>query len=101
METKREEEIEDMSLSPPTIMGSTQFAGSCKLDHACAMSMHCSLNMWSARIGFVTQYDVLLPQLTVDETLVFAAFLRLPGNISRQQRYARVEMIIKELGLER
>jgi hypothetical protein len=28
METKREEEIEDMSLSPPTIMGSTQFAGS-------------------------------------------------------------------------
>jgi ABC-type multidrug transport system ATPase subunit len=53
------------------------------------------------RIGFVTQDDVLLPQLTVDETLVFAAFLRLPGNMSRQQKHARVGMIIKELGLER
>ncbi|CAK7324474.1 unnamed protein product [Dovyalis caffra] len=53
------------------------------------------------RIGFVTQDDVLFPQLTVEETLVFAAFLRLPGNMNRQQKYARVEMIIKELGLER
>ncbi|KAK3200066.1 hypothetical protein Dsin_023481 [Dipteronia sinensis] len=42
-----------------------------------------------------------LPQLTVEETLVFAAFLRLPGNMNRQQKCARVEMIIKELGLER
>ncbi|XP_050215722.1 ABC transporter G family member 26 [Mercurialis annua] len=53
------------------------------------------------RIGFVTQDDVLFPQLTVEETLVFAAFLRLPGNMSRQQKYARVEIIMKELGLER
>ncbi|KAF5730453.1 ABC-2 type transporter family protein [Tripterygium wilfordii] len=53
------------------------------------------------RIGFVTQEDVLFPQLTVEETLVFAAFLRLPGNMSRKQKYARVEMIVKELGLER
>ncbi|XP_059440855.1 ABC transporter G family member 26 [Corylus avellana] len=53
------------------------------------------------RIGFVTQDDVLLPQLTVEETLVFAAFLRLPSNMNRQQKYARVEKIVKELGLER
>ncbi|KAM7252247.1 hypothetical protein ACFE04_024130 [Oxalis oulophora] len=53
------------------------------------------------RIGFVTQDDVLFPQLTVEETLVFAAFLRLPGNMSRQQKYTKVEMILKELGLER
>ncbi|CAN1334308.1 ABC transporter G family member 26 [Linum perenne] len=52
-------------------------------------------------VGFVTQDDVLLPQLTVEETLVFAAFLRLPGNMSRQQKYARVEIIMKDLGLER
>lgn len=49
----------------------------------------------------MTQDDVLLPQLTVEETLVFAAFLRLPGNMNRQQKYARVQMILKELGLER
>ncbi|KAK9941168.1 hypothetical protein M0R45_017789 [Rubus argutus] len=53
------------------------------------------------RIGFVTQDDVLFPQLTVEETLVFSAFLRLPGSMSRQEKFARVEMIMKELGLER
>lgn len=49
----------------------------------------------------MTQDDVLFPQLTVEETLIFSACLRLPSNMSRQQKYARVEMIVKELGLER
>nr|XP_016459934.1 PREDICTED: ABC transporter G family member 26-like [Nicotiana tabacum] len=53
------------------------------------------------RVGFVTQDDVLFPQLTVEETLVFAAFLRLPSKMSRRQKYERAEVIIKELGLER
>lgn len=44
---------------------------------------------------------MLFPQLTVEETLVFAAYLRLPSNMSKKQKYQRVEMIIKELGLER
>ncbi|KAK9689558.1 hypothetical protein RND81_09G066900 [Saponaria officinalis] len=53
------------------------------------------------RIGFVTQDDVLFPQLTVEETLVFAAYLRLPNTMSMKQKYQRVEIIIEELGLER
>ncbi|PHU12903.1 ABC transporter G family member 26 [Capsicum chinense] len=53
------------------------------------------------RVGFVTQDDVLFPQLTVEETLVFAALLRLPSKMSRRQKYERAEVIIKELGLER
>ncbi|ERN19204.1 ABC transporter G family member 26 [Amborella trichopoda] len=53
------------------------------------------------RIGFVTQDDVLFPQLTVEETLVFAAFLRLPSDMSRQQKFLRAERTIVELGLER
>nr|KYP73490.1 ABC transporter G family member 26 [Cajanus cajan] len=53
------------------------------------------------RIGFVTQEDVLFPQLTVEETLIFSAFLRLPTNMSKQQKYARVETTVKDLGLER
>ncbi|XP_047341730.1 ABC transporter G family member 26 [Impatiens glandulifera] len=52
------------------------------------------------RIGFVTQDDVLFPQLTVEETLIFSAFLRLPNSMSQRQKYEKVEMIIKELGLE-
>ncbi|KAJ0989713.1 hypothetical protein J5N97_008069 [Dioscorea zingiberensis] len=53
------------------------------------------------RIGFVTQDDVLFPQLTVEETLVFAAFLRLPSIMTKQEKYSRADAIIKELGLER
>ncbi|RHN58045.1 putative polar-amino-acid-transporting ATPase [Medicago truncatula] len=52
-------------------------------------------------IGFVTQEDVLFPQLTVEETLIFSAFLRLPTNMSKQEKYARVENTIRDLGLER
>ena len=49
----------------------------------------------------MTQEDVLFPQLTVEETLIFSAFLRLPTNMGKQQKYARVETTIKELRLER
>ncbi|URD72647.1 ABC-2 type transporter [Musa troglodytarum] len=53
------------------------------------------------RIGFVAQDDVLFPQLTVEETLVFAAFLRLPTEMSHKEKYLRADRIIKELSLER
>lgn len=49
----------------------------------------------------MTQDDVLFPQLTVEETLVFAAFLRLPNGMSQREKYERVELIVKELSLER
>ncbi|KAG5002123.1 hypothetical protein JHK87_023195 [Glycine soja] len=52
-------------------------------------------------IGFVTQEDVLYPQLTVEETLVFSALLRLPTHMSKQQKYAKVDTTIRELDLER
>ncbi|KAG5017658.1 hypothetical protein JHK82_023260 [Glycine max] len=52
-------------------------------------------------IGFVIQEDVLYPQLTVEETLVFSALLRLPTHMSKQQKYAKVDTTIKELDLER
>ncbi|PHT34158.1 ABC transporter G family member 22 [Capsicum baccatum] len=54
-----------------------------------------------SKVGFVTQDDVLFPQLTVKEAFVFAVFLRLPSKMSRRQKYERAEVIIKELGLER
>jgi len=62
----------------------------------------CVINLCAGcRIGFVTQDDVLFPQLTVEETLVFAAFLRLPACMSKQQKRDRVDAIITELNLER
>ncbi|KAH9295616.1 hypothetical protein KI387_039204, partial [Taxus chinensis] len=53
------------------------------------------------RIGFVTQDDILFPQLTVQESLVFAALLRLPNNMSHQQKILRAETVLADLGLER
>lgn len=53
------------------------------------------------RIGFVTQDDVLFPHLTVKETLIFAARLRLPSTLTKQEKEKRATDVICELGLER
>lgn len=53
------------------------------------------------KIGFVTQDDVLYPHLTVLETLTYAALLRLPKGLTRQEKMGQAEMVIMELGLVR
>ncbi|PKA62129.1 ABC transporter G family member 22 [Apostasia shenzhenica] len=53
------------------------------------------------RIGFVTQDDVLFAHLTVRETLKYAALLRLPKKMTKQQKEERAMDVIYELGLER
>ncbi|XP_061338065.1 ABC transporter G family member 14-like [Gastrolobium bilobum] len=53
------------------------------------------------RTGFVTQDDVLYPHLTVTETLVFTALLRLPNSLTRDEKVQHVEHVINELGLTR
>lgn len=54
-----------------------------------------------SRIGFVTQDDVLFPHLTVKETLTYAALLRLPKSLKREEKEKRALDVIYELGLER
>ncbi|XP_043815947.1 ABC transporter G family member 22 isoform X2 [Manihot esculenta] len=54
-----------------------------------------------SRIGFVTQDDVLFPHLTVKETLTYAALLRLPKHLTKEQKEKRALDVIYELGLER
>ncbi|KAJ8656456.1 hypothetical protein O0I10_007779 [Lichtheimia ornata] len=51
--------------------------------------------------GFVDQDDTLMATLTVRETLMYAATLRLPRNMPIQQKQKRVAQVIQELGLER
>ncbi|KAL8227657.1 hypothetical protein R6Q57_015241 [Mikania cordata] len=53
------------------------------------------------KIGFVTQDDVLYPHLTVLETLTYAAMLRLPKNLTCEEKIEQAELIITELGLSR
>nr|XP_009406087.1 PREDICTED: ABC transporter G family member 25-like isoform X1 [Musa acuminata subsp. malaccensis] len=53
------------------------------------------------RTGFVTQDDVLYPHLTVRETLVFCAMLRLPRTVEKTDKVASAEAVIAELGLSK
>ena len=54
----------------------------------------------SIRSTYVMQHDVLLPTLTVRETLQYAAELRLPPPTSEEERHAIVEEILLELSLK-
>lgn len=53
------------------------------------------------RTGFVTQDDVLYPHLTVRETLVFCALLRLPRTVARAEKVRAAEAVMVELGLDK
>ncbi|CAN4119636.1 unnamed protein product [Withania somnifera] len=53
------------------------------------------------RTGFVTQDDVLYPHLTVRETLIFCALLRLPNSLNRKEKIAMTDSVINELGLNK
>ncbi|KAI3453904.1 hypothetical protein Pfo_010567 [Paulownia fortunei] len=53
------------------------------------------------RTGFVAQDDVLYPHLTVFETLLFTALLRLPKSLTKEEKVQHVEHVIAELGLAR
>ncbi|AKJ15055.1 ABC transporter ATPase [Streptomyces incarnatus] len=52
------------------------------------------------RIGLVPQDDILHPQLTVRAALTYAAELRFPEDTAAAERRARVDEVIRELGLE-
>lgn len=68
------------------ISGKTLFNGSTDVSHV--------------RSAYVIQQDILLPTLTVRETLKYAAQLRLPSTIGESERMQLVEEVILELGLK-
>ncbi|XP_039466396.1 broad substrate specificity ATP-binding cassette transporter ABCG2-like [Oreochromis aureus] len=51
--------------------------------------------------GYVVQDDVVMGTLTVRENFTFSAALRLPSSISQKEKKAKVDRLIKELGLGR
>lgn len=50
-------------------------------------------------VGFVDQEDTMMPTLTVYETILNSALLRLPRDMSRQAKNRRVMEVISELGI--
>jgi ABC-type multidrug transport system ATPase subunit/pSer/pThr/pTyr-binding forkhead associated (FHA) protein len=51
------------------------------------------------RIGFVPQDDVVHPELTVAQSLEYAAELRFAPDVGAEERRARVEEVLEELDL--
>ncbi|XP_008289860.1 ATP-binding cassette sub-family G member 2 [Stegastes partitus] len=51
--------------------------------------------------GYVVQDDVVLGTLTVRENLRFSAALRLPSSVPQSEKEARVNELIRDLGLTR
>ncbi|GFS39139.1 ABC-2 type transporter family protein [Actinidia rufa] len=58
-------------------------------------------NIMKRNTGFVTQDDVLYPHLTVTETLIFTALLRLPNSLTNDEKITHAEAVIIQLGLNR
>jgi ATP-binding cassette subfamily G (WHITE) protein 2 len=50
--------------------------------------------------GYVVQDDIVMGTLTVRENLNFSAALRLPGKKTSQERQARVDAVLLDLGLQ-
>jgi hypothetical protein len=50
--------------------------------------------------GYVMQDDLLFAHITVIETLQYAAELRLPPDITKEEKKQKVETVIDQLGLE-
>ncbi|WP_329238549.1 ATP-binding cassette domain-containing protein [Actinoallomurus sp. NBC_01490] len=53
-----------------------------------------------SRIGLVPQDDILHTSLTVRRALIYAAELRFPDDTRQHERKARVDEVLKELGLD-
>ncbi|CAI7647703.1 unnamed protein product [Penicillium bialowiezense] len=75
-----------MSMSRAHASGTTTFNGDSNMSHI--------------RSAYVMQEDVLIPTLTVRETLRYSADLRLPPPTTPAERHAIVEQVILELGLK-
>ena len=53
-----------------------------------------------SQIGFVPQKDIMHQQMTLGDMLSYAARLRLPDDVSAQEREERVERVMKELSID-
>lgn len=63
------------------------------------LDLNAAFDVLRRRIGYVPQDDILHGQLTVRDTLDFAAQLRFPAELSDMARRTRVQHVIDQLGL--
>ncbi|KAF9889185.1 hypothetical protein FE257_007674 [Aspergillus nanangensis] len=75
-----------MGMTKTKVAGTTTFNG--------------DTDIGSVRSAYIMQEDVLIPTLTVRETLQYSADLRLPPPTTQEERHRIVEQVILELGLK-
>ncbi|MFV0317422.1 MAG: FHA domain-containing protein [Microthrixaceae bacterium] len=61
--------------------------------------LYTELSVLSRRIGYVPQDDLVQPEITVEQSLRYAARLRFAPEVPTAERETRVEEVISELGL--
>lgn len=59
-----------------------------------------SASEYKRLIGYVDQEDMMIPTLTVYETILYSALLRLPRSMSTAAKKFRVMEVMQELGIE-
>ncbi|XP_059144004.1 ATP-binding cassette sub-family G member 5-like [Physella acuta] len=59
----------------------------------------CTRDTMMQKASYVLQADRLLPTLTVRETLTYMAYLKLPGYTTESEIEAKVESVIRDMGL--
>lgn len=57
-------------------------------------------DVFRTSLGYVPQDDIVHPELSVEESLLFAAKLRTPRDTTLAEMQARVDEVVAELGLE-
>lgn len=60
-----------------------------------------SSSSWRKTIAYVEQDDVLYQNLSVKETLYYAAKLRLPQSMSWDEKRKRVDQVVNDLSLRK
>ena len=65
----------------------------------CANGKIANKTMMKKISSYVLQHDCLVEELTVRETLMFAANMQMPGSSTAAERKERVASVIEELGL--
>lgn len=62
-------------------------------------NLYANYDAYRTTIGYVPQDDIIHLELSVFNALDYVARLRLPPDTTKEERHARIEAVLKELGL--
>ncbi|OWF52254.1 ABC transporter G family member 14 [Mizuhopecten yessoensis] len=95
-----------LAVMGPTGAGKTTFlnvlAGRVSRDSGTITLNRSPLNKTQRRrLGYVLQDDIFLSNLTLWETLYFTAMIRIPDQVSKQEKTEKINTIVESLGLKK